>query len=155
MKLIFLDLDGVLCTQKEWGNRGKYQSTFDTLNVKCVEAFNKIIEETGAKIVVSSTWRIGERREHLFEHLKGHGVKGEFIGITPRLTENGKFRGDEIQLFLDNFGKEKVENFIIIDDDSDMVHLLPKLIKTDTYKGMNEKDAEKAIALLKKGENNV
>ena len=57
-KIIFLDIDGVLCTDEyiqalpiglPW--RDAYGDIFDP---KCVAALKRIIDETGADIVVSS-----------------------------------------------------------------------------------------------------
>ena len=62
MKIIFLDFDGVMDTayydhvlHKE-GKPGndKYGTIFDPY---CVQNLKRIIDETGAKIVVSSSWK--------------------------------------------------------------------------------------------------
>ena len=62
MKIIFLDFDGVMDTAyydhvlaKE-GKPGndKYGTIFDPY---CVQNLKRIIDETGAKIVVSSSWK--------------------------------------------------------------------------------------------------
>jgi hypothetical protein len=52
----------------------------------CVEALNKIISETNARIVVSSSWRgkfiAPMRRMHL-----AWGVRGKVVCVTPRLDD--------------------------------------------------------------------
>lgn len=56
MKVIFLDIDGVLNT-KYWENmkvRDQYGHTFDPNSVANLA---RIIEETGAEIVISSSWK--------------------------------------------------------------------------------------------------
>ena len=50
MKIIFLDIDGVICTPK---------TDFRYLDIRCVNHLNNIVEDTGAKIVISSSWRYG------------------------------------------------------------------------------------------------
>jgi hypothetical protein len=185
MKIIFLDIDGVLncetgyksgeCNYVEWkwddGTDDHHQSFYS----KSKELLNKLIDETGAKIVISSTWR-SSGIEFMRKVWELEGMKGEIIGITPN------FRGDidgytiprgcEIDYYVRNdldFGhinwsKEKqqeymdksgVENYIIIDDDSDMlynqrnhfVHILPSPRNRD---GFNEKYYKEALGKLNK-----
>jgi hypothetical protein len=53
-KIIFLDFDGVL------NNPGCYEiasGSHTPPDQSCVDALNRIISETGASIVVSSSWR--------------------------------------------------------------------------------------------------
>jgi hypothetical protein len=151
MKIIFLDIDGVL-TGKETTDlhfrRIPYNGkTFYQLDTENIARLNRITRATGAKIVVSSTWRKGrsmlELRYILSVH---HGVEAEIIDATPVLW---KYRGHEIQAWLDeNAVRERVERFVILDDDSDMEHLMPFLVKTSTHIGLTDKDVERAIALL-------
>ena len=70
------------------------------------------------------------------------------IGMTPILYQA---RGLEIQKWIDdNNFKNK---FIIIDDDSDMCHLLPVLVRCDCQLGFTIYDYQKALRLLG-GDNN-
>ena len=65
------------------------------------------------------------------------------IGMTPILYQA---RGLEIQKWIDdNNFKNK---FIIIDDDSDMCHLLPVLVRCDCQLGFTIYDYQKALKLL-------
>ena len=63
MKVIFLDIDGVLNYMDFWYKRrlefektGKFGPSFDEEKIKIL---SEIVSETGAKIVLSSTWRGG------------------------------------------------------------------------------------------------
>lgn len=73
MKVIFLDHDGVICLEPQWGGRFDKQdkvgrkmsqdvrslpvsARFDDFDKEAVEVLNSILEETGAEIVVSSDW---------------------------------------------------------------------------------------------------
>ena len=96
-------------------------------------------------IVVSSTWRINKPIEELQDLLINSGFNPEIqvIGKTPVLYQQ---RGMEIQEWINihNFkGK-----FIIIDDDSDMCHLLPLLVRCDCQLGFTIYDYQKALRLL-------
>ena len=59
-------------------------------------------------------------------------------------------RGIEIQRWL-NETKYEIESFVILDDDSDMLHLSEKLVKTKGTRGLTEKEAKEAIDMLNKG----
>lgn len=136
MKIIFLDIDGVLNHEAFYVKRHAEQQTIIyvpkdyPLSEFCpdaIENLNSLIEQTGAKVVISSTWRHGKTVEQLQEILKKVGFKGEVIGKTPDMRNRSVFRGNEIHRWLsDNeklIGKSPSEyrNYVILDDDSDML----------------------------------
>ena len=182
MKIIFLDIDGVLncesayrngeCQYQEWVWEDGRKDHYQRFCVRSKELLNKLIDETGAKIVISSTWRMSgiEFMKKVWELEK---MSGEIIGITPSIRANGIDipRGIEIKFYLEEMGfthinwsedkqqkrmdESGVENYIIIDDDSDMlynqrhhfVHVLPS---PRNYDGFNTHYYEKAKAMLDK-----
>lgn len=103
MKVIFLDHDGVICLGSEFGSRFKkqkksvaevvadnnipVQDKFDNFNAKAIKVLNKILEETGAEIVVSSDWRIWATLEELGEFYELQGIIKKPITFTPRLKD--------------------------------------------------------------------
>jgi hypothetical protein len=121
MKVIFLDFDGVLnvISQGHDGFGGIFHPEF-------VENLKHILDETCAKLVISSSWRhMGlEKLNMMWEH---RGYPGEIIGITPDLWRNvvgedfheKMQRGHEIQAILDQ--KPEIINYVILDDDDDML----------------------------------
>lgn len=142
MKLIFLDVDGVLVNRKSIFVRSAGQATADPL---CVAALNRIVQETGAAIVVSSCWRIGRTVIELRELMKAWGIVGKVIGKTPLYWELE--RGREISKWMEDFPHD-VESFVILDDDSDMGTLIPRLVQTGFDEGLTEQAADRAITLL-------
>ena len=72
MKIIFLDIDGVLNTISNWGSR-PIEKRFSP---GCVAALNKITEHTGAKIVISSSWKNIMGYQELSDLLHSVGIKG-------------------------------------------------------------------------------
>ncbi len=147
-RVIFLDIDGVLVTwdtlkkDTESGKEGRFNS-FDP---KAVERLNKIIEATDSEVVISSTWRMTPNKGDLFRHLRKEGIKtykGRF-DTTPVLD---KERGHEIQKWLLQCHTH-VDNFVILDDDSDMVHLIDKLVKTSMKDGLQDEHVIKALTIL-------
>jgi hypothetical protein len=69
---------------------------------------------------------------------------------TPGGIYAAEARGQEIQAWLDGaprYGIE-VESFVILDDDSDMVHLADRLVKTSFETGLLDEHVDRAIAML-------
>jgi hypothetical protein len=141
MKIIFLDIDGVLIN---------YASLLSGNSAcrRCVAYLNQITDATGAKIVVSSTWRKGGLVS-ISNQLKAWGVRGDVVGVTPDLDrlENGivisPSRGEEIKAYLEDH--LEICNFVILDDESDMGNLLPHLIKTEYETGLDYTSYHKAL----------
>lgn len=138
MKVIFLDIDGVLnCRQtiERWDG-------FIGIDPVLVKNFLRIIDETGAKVVLSSTWR---RDQNWRDVMRKNGLTCKFLGRT-NISYVPK-RGTQIKEWLDEC-KKTIDKYVILDDDTDM---LPgqKLFKTDFYNGgLTEEIAEKVIKYL-------
>jgi hypothetical protein len=163
MKAIFLDIDGVLNSTKSMHqaflNKSKEEQGFtfpDNPTPEHISHLSYICEQTGAKIVISSTWRIGNSYMILWRFLQAMGLKGQVIGKTP---QNGKCRGDEIKLFIENhnLGKDRflhndpvdpITSFVILDDDADMGELMDHLVQTNSEEGLQREHALKAIEIL-------
>ncbi len=158
MKVIFLDIDGVLNIYCQ--DRDKFGCTFHD---HLVDNLESIIEKTGAKIVISSSWRL-DGKDAMMEMWKSRNLPGEVIDITPNLSygaglNTGTPRGKEIQEWLDNH--PDVTNYVIIDDDVDMLpEQLSNFVVTagntdhedcvDLGYGLTKKCAELAISILNK-----
>jgi hypothetical protein len=155
VKVIFLDFDGVLCNHESMsaGYKARTAPEQDPYgpHADCVAALNRIIEETGAFIVVSSTWRKCKNpNARMRETLKRWGVRGDMIGTTPVLYGDQYSyvrRGSEVQQWLDTV-RTPVESFVILDDDEDMAHLRHRLVRTSSADGLTQDDADRAIAIL-------
>lgn len=148
MKLIFLDIDGTINNSSCWGVR-PIENRFAP---ECIAALNKITEETGADIVVSSTWRSSFEFDKLIDMLKSNNVKGNIIGQTPPTRSSDSCRGDEISEWLhsasNKLGK-RIEHFVILDDNSDMDPIMDHLVQCDSHIGLTEELANKAIEMLR------
>jgi hypothetical protein len=134
MKIIFLDIDGVLNNYNTLGERLSWESD-------SVKILKRIIKETGAKVVLSSTWR----KLKIYRDIIKNDMKINYIGKTPVLW---KKRGIEIQEWLDE--NPGVEKFVILDDDSDMEHLMSHLLHIDGEFGLTNEIADEAIKRLNK-----
>lgn len=133
MKVLFLDIDGVLIPNA-WLRDARRESIFAPA---AVGLLNQILSATEAKIVVSSSWRIQHGIEGLRQLFTNEGVKGDLIGITPVLK---RCRGEEIQSWLAEH--HDVQDFVIVDDVDDMEHLSNRLVLIDSDLGLSTKDLE-------------
>lgn len=160
MKIIFLDIDGVLVNRKSLMHRPR-PHPHSNADPDCVAALNRIISATGADIVVSSTWRIGCMLADLRGIINSHfGVVGSVIDKTRRMTTRKLFeghpgmvevsaeRGDEIDYWLRSDHRWPIESFVILDDDDDMGIHKGRLVKTEFEVGLTMADAERAICML-------
>lgn len=138
MKIIFLDYDGVVNTL--WFNdiNGEpdfnYPQMTQVNNTQAIAWLNKLYRKVPYSIVVSSTWRFSKNyQEALYNAGLNKGIP--ILGATPRGSFNEK-RGNEIQQWLDTHKEYDIEDFIILDDDNDMEHLIDHLIQTDSILGI-------------------
>lgn len=158
-KVIFLDIDGVLSPR--WWDSNKQSDNYGCLfDAIAVANLAKIIEETGAEIVISSSWKnIGF--VELQNMWRDRGLPGKLVDITPDymsdeilLKEDSANvdylyeRGSEIQGWLLLHGDD-VGRYVIIDDMDD---ILPEqqfhFVQTDPEVGITYDDVKKVVHLL-------
>ena len=160
MRVLFLDLDGVVNSHDWFRRRVTEQPTGNyferQIDPQAIVLLNEIIEATGAKIVISSTWRKNHTLEELRAGLSSRGFCGDIIDVTGE--DLSAIRGREIQKWLDDNAvhldkyldePDIIKRFAIVDDDSDMEHLLPHLIQTNFELGLTAIVASKIIAHLR------
>lgn len=157
MKVIFLDIDGVLNHEQFYIKRTESPKTgtdefqsypLSEFDPESVANLNYITEQTGAKLIISSSWRFDP---DILNILKAVGITGEVIGCTPDLSSvynTTLCRGKEIDIVLNK--RPEITRYVILDDDSDIEpHQMPYFIKTDAYyDGLNRELADKAISIL-------
>lgn len=140
MKVIFLDIDGVLAVHMQ-DRHDQFGAAF---HPQFINNLKSIIDTTNAKIVISSSWRFSGLNimKLMWEYRK---LPGEVIDITPslRLQHGGGIsfynnkinqhptpkihgysipRGCEIEYWLNNESLELIDSYVIIDDDTDMLY---------------------------------
>ena len=160
MKIIFLDIDGVLnCrTSKSYCHDDKY-GLITGIDFDKVKRLAKIVEATNAKIVLSSDWRVGWEKhytarkpshaKYLDNHLK---KKGNLIIFdkTPIINKGSWYRGEEIITYL-NLHSD-ITHYVILDDtlfeDFNRKEIKEHLVLTDYIIGLTDNDVEKAIKIL-------
>lgn len=155
MKVIFLDIDGVLNVIGQG-----YDEFGQIFHKHLEENLKKIVDSTGAKIVISSTWRYAGLKKMQKMWTK-RNLAGEVIDITDDLGIQGQRikRGFEIQKWLQEH--PEVIQYVILDDDTDMLnHQIGNFVRTsnntnhfdciDIGYGLTTICAEKAIRILNK-----
>lgn len=189
LSVIFLDMDGVL-NNSEWNRFDHLDERFGKdrkgdlwwvaqINPEAVGHLNRIIKETGAKVVISSSWRHSHTPKAMQALLDAAGFNGEVIDQTPPghhtpiQEEDGTWfgpkmslhpmRGHEIAYWLHL--NPRVTKYVILDDDSDFeveyegVNLATRHVKTywqhwarypEGPLGLHEGAADRAIELLSK-----
>jgi len=139
-KIIFLDIDGVLCVFPEWQNSW-VDNEKNLFSEPLIKNLKTILDATGAKIVISSSWRLHKKSLlYLYNQLEKCGILRSYIvGQTDDLSKHIRFsfytelRWLEIKDYID---KNKIEKYIIIDDYDlekyDKLHL----VRTKRYMGL-------------------
>ena len=144
MKVIFLDIDGVVCLHKNKINCDN-EEVFDA---ECCRRLKEIMQQTGSKLVLSSTWRLfPESIRDMLRQFKPFGiVKEDFIGKTPLLDE----RGQEILSYLKKHSE--IDTFVALDDETYECEAFPydRLILTESHSGITEIVRDLCIQKLQK-----
>lgn len=134
MKVIFLDIDGPMIPVRAYHlpEQTKPASVFDSI---ATALLNRLIKDSGAKLVISSTWRqLG--REKVVAVLVKNGIDPTHLHEdwqTP-LTW-GSNRDREISLWLEDH--PEVTNYVAIDDEQLHVDIITFAVKADTYDGLS------------------
>ena len=159
-KIIFLDIDGVLNSNKYFSSREYYYKEHkkieytleDTIkrqlydiDMNKLELLLKVVKITTTKIVITSSWR----RLSIYPYIKKYLIEVglPIIGETPYIEGN---RGKEIRYYLKN---NKVDSFVILDDEifKDFNELINNLVKTSFYEeGLTIDSCNEIIKRLKK-----
>lgn len=163
MKIVFLDVDGVIkpCNSV---------TPISGINAVCAYNLKMLLEKTGAKIVLSTSWRTNKRDLSFLEYLLDkHDIDTNLIvGSTPQLAhvrhnDSDDFfdekawigsRGHEIEKFIES-NLIDIDRFVILDDDNSPSFKIwgridGLFIKTDFDVGLDEEKTKQAIDFLNK-----
>lgn len=145
-RVIFLDIDGVLCTMRShWVySNASFMRHLDPVAVRMVA---RLCHQTDSQLVLSSTWRgqFSEAAMSMFLMQTGFQDFPPWHSDwkTPSLNRP---RGYEIAEWLKI---NPVDNYVILDDDSDMLdHQLSHFVKTDTYNGFLWEHYQRALKIF-------
>ena len=141
MKILFLDIDGVVnCESTAQRHRGAIG--IDPYMALLVA---RIVERTGAKVVLSSTWRLwADARDEVRSQVC------DFIDSTSSIA--GASRGEEIQDWIDLH--PEITKYAILDDDTAILdNQKENWFRTYWHKGITKEIAERVVEHLGENEN--
>lgn len=161
MKVIFLDIDGVL-NSDDYAKRYHRERLMDKgqhiwVDPDAVELVRDLCESYNIKIIISSSWRcfsLDDTIRNLNTYRDLRPLLKYVIGITPRTVERN--RGREIEMLLDDWSRyvdtglihksyrdKGLIEYAIVDDDSD---ILPSqkghFVQTDWSTGITKEDID-------------
>ena len=143
MKVIFLDVDGVLNSV----DTSEVFQGFVGIDDKLVSKLRKIVRATGAQIVLSSSWKhdwepLDKDKQNKYGDYLDQKHKKYLLSAVDKTSEaNSECRGEGI---IEWVGTHEVDSFIILDDewfDFKMDELIVKFFKRDE-EDANERNLE-------------
>lgn len=168
MKVLFLDIDGVLNTHEPLDP----DVMCGRFHADKVVLLNHVLRNTGAMIVLSSAWRYFIHRGEMNLAgidwlLRSHGVmRGRLAGVTrvdtmerprvydgdtatwPMTNERGQQISDCIAIAIGAFG-QRIDRYAVVDDmDLGITEAGHPFVQVDGTIGLTAVHAERLIALL-------
>ena len=164
-KIIFLDIDGVLNASDDFGGRSKPNpkcSGFCGIATTKVKKLARIVNETGAEIVLVSSWKrhyeiyckdhMDIYGKYLHNKLRKQGL--QIIDTTLRYEKlhsvPNEYRGTAIKQWLKDH--PEVTNYIVLDDeifDDYAYTIYSHLVQTTWTTGLTDELVAEAIEKLK------
>ena len=166
-KIVFLGIDGVL-NSEEWANKCFSNDDICDLDPDAINRLIKFLDDTNAKIVLSSSWRSLNAQSTILEFSTSNNellkkLIPYIIGVTPRFYKHRK-RGNEIAFWMntlsidydtlvkhgyifENVELSKNYRYVIISDDSDMLRG-QNFVQTDFHTGLTDEDLNEMKAFL-------
>lgn len=155
VSLLFVDVDGVLnrygshYSDRDW--------PFNHVERECVQQLQRVIDVTGCKLALSSTWRLGRVGQAIKnDHLRrAWGVSWGFVAFTPhhsRVCGPGEKlpatlrRCSEIAAVL-KLHRRRVTSWAYVDD-LPLDDFGARGVTTAGHVGITEADADRLIELL-------
>ena len=175
MKVIFLDIDGVMNCQEEMlamiEKNSKDRDRVDLPSPTKCRLLKQIVDATGTEIVLSSSWRLSLNAiQNIIDTFRPYGLRLD--GFTLESVPQVKLKGTKYEnikpshsynrfdgLCIEDRGAEiaywlikhpDVSAYAILDDEaSDIINWHPNnLVKTSLYSGLTEKEVLKCIKIL-------
>lgn len=148
--IIFLDFDGVLNSLSWYKRREKKKHTtrleyrLHEFDPAAISLLNDLCKDIGAKVVISSTWRI-DGLDACRNYLNLAGATFEIIDVTEQSQH--RHRGLEIEKWLTDNKPSGFFEYVIIDDDDDILPSQePNFFQTNFEVGLTEEICDRIRA---------
>lgn len=137
MKVLFLDIDGVL---NSWGGHDGKGGILGIHRTN-VELLNSVVRDTGCEVVLSSTWRLvwGIRGTNV--KLRNAGACFDLFDDTPISLR----RGMEIQIWLSS--RSDVSHYAVVDDGLILGHD-GAFVRTNMQIGLEQHHCDALVSIL-------
>lgn len=153
MKVVFIDIDGVLNNHKCWNVlKSAWGEPMPAIDRVCVKRLNRLLRYSGAVLVMSSSWRHGSDAsfDRLTDWLQQHaGLVGRFVGRTDSGQGCAWTRGNQIVQWVEQH--PEITDWVALDDDlldSTLGDIQSHAIQTSAETGLRDVDVEKALRIL-------
>ena len=170
MKVIFLDIDGVLNRQTQnlefRDDEFPFSVEFDK---KAVSNLKKLLEQSQAKLVISSSWGRSMDFRTIAITLASHGIQGPYVmpqdigqkeevlglresleisrsAVIPKKMSSEKCH--EISWYLEK-NSQYIESYVVLDD-TPITWQEDRQVLTDSTLGLTNINIKKALKILKK-----
>jgi hypothetical protein len=148
MKIIFLDIDGVLSTPHAYDQPGHKHGRANEFTPWLKEIWEDFLKDhPEVTIVLSSTWRKDSKwRERIYG--SSRITAGRIIDVTD--SSRTGFRGSEVQNWL-NDTELDIEEYVILDDSGDFYpdQIESRYVKTKTMHGISPRHLREVAKILK------
>ena len=146
--LILLDIDGVMVPANSWKKPDFLHDGFAAFSIKSIDALRRIISETDAKIVLTTSHKSRYGLPQWLNIFKSRGIE---ISKIDRLTDNYSNLNRK-QEILDWLVNNSEEHYVILDDDKSLnalpANIKEHLVLTSPLVGLTSELAEHAISIL-------
>lgn len=151
--LILLDIDGVMLSASSWKPVERLDDGFSSFSPRAVSSLQRIISETGASIVLTTSHKSTYSLAQWRKIFKKRGID---VSIVGKLEDNTTFLSRKEEILNWQLKNKSVNDYVILDDDKSLnglpSNIKDKLVLTSPMVGLTNDDALLAIETLRKSE---
>jgi hypothetical protein len=153
--IVFLDIDGVLNSKRwfaqisrdrqEHAPKGEPEIWAGLIDPTCVACLNSLLEQTGASVVLCSSWRKTHAIDEITTILSTRGFRGQIIGATS--ANETMPRGQEIAAWITEHNGNNIL-YVVLDDERTEGLLPEALICPSEETGLTDVEVLQAVRVL-------